>query len=143
MRIWNRALITLLNPEVSNRNREKSQEFKDRRKAKTKQSQNQARRLQEPVPEQAARGAFVVPSAASGEQQTGSAQRPSRSLERPSGRLSFRFLLRETEVAEAAPERCRRARTGRWSCARAGRRRAPRAEPRGGGEGGGSGAPAR
>lgn len=83
MQIWNRALITLLNPEVSNRNREKSQSLRTAEKQKqTKQSQKQARRLQEPVPKQAARGAFVVPSAASREQHTGSAQRPIRA---PSG----------------------------------------------------------
>lgn len=83
-----------------------------------------------------------MPSVASGERQTGSARRPARSSERPSGLSELPFPPPRYQGGQgyraAAPERCPRAPTGRWRRARAcalRRRRAPRAEPRGGGGG--------
>lgn len=57
MPIWNRALITLLNPGGLEPEPGEISEFKDRRKAKTNKAKPEpGRRLQEPAPEQAARG---------------------------------------------------------------------------------------
>lgn len=156
MRIWNRALITLLNPGGLEPEPGKISEFKDARKPKPNKAKP------EPGPGtsvvgpyagcQGGRGAggFVVPSAASGELQTGSAPQPARSTERPGGRSELPFPPLQYQGGQgrraAVPERCprvpdrqveARARAHAGGHARPGRSREA------GGEGGGSGAPAR
>ncbi|XP_055473541.1 egl nine homolog 1 [Psammomys obesus] len=85
MWIWNPALITLLNPGGLEPEPGEISEFTDRRKTQSKQSKGRTG-----PPSRPPGGAFVVPSAASGERQTGSARRPARSSERP-GRSELPF----------------------------------------------------
>lgn len=146
MRIWNRALITLLNPGGLEPEPGKISEFKDARKPKPNKAKP------EPGPGtsvvgpyagcQGGRGGggggFVVPSAASRELQTGSAPQPARSTERPGGRSELPFPPLQYQGGQgrraAVPERCPRVPDRQVEArARARRRpRAPRAEPRGG-----------
>lgn len=127
MRIWNRALSTLLNPGGLEPEPGEISEFKDARKPKSNKAKPEpGRGFQESVPERAARGkgggGFVVPSVASGERQTGSARRPARSSDRPSELSELPFPPPRYQGGQgyraAAPERCPRAPTGRWRRAR-------------------------
>ncbi|XP_005346760.1 egl nine homolog 1 [Microtus ochrogaster] len=121
MRLWNRALSTLLNPGGLEPEPGEISEFKDARKPKSNKAKPEpGRGFQESVTERAARGrgggGFVVPSVASGERQTGSARRPARSSERPSGLSELPFPPPRYQGGQgyraAAPERCPRAPTG-------------------------------
>ncbi|MEJ1284286.1 egl-9 family hypoxia-inducible factor 1 [Cricetulus griseus] len=122
MRIWNRALITLLNPGGLEPESGEISEFKDARKPKPNKAKTRtwpegfSSRSLSGLPG----GPFVVPSA---EQQTGSARQPARSSERPSGlsELPFPPLLYQGGQGRraAAPKRCPRAATGSAAASRA------------------------
>lgn len=154
MRIWNRALSTLLNPGGLEPEPGEISGFKDARKPKSNKAKPEpGRGFQELVPERTARGrgggALLCPPWPPGSGRPGARGGQPGARSGPASCVSFRFLLRDTKVARATAQQPRSAARGprqagggARACAPR-RRRAPRAEPRGGGEGGGSGAPAR
>lgn len=158
MRIWNRALITLLNPGGLEPEPGNISEFKDARKPKPNKAKP------EPGPGtsvvgpyagcQGGRGgggagALLCPLRPPGSCRPGARRSLPGALSGPAGGLSFRFLLCNTKVAKAAAQQSRSAArgspTGRWRRARAhaGGHARPGRSREAGGEGGGSGAPAR